>query len=272
MRAIARGVSVASFHIGALLLVFVACVGCIGRGESHIDLHDYEPRLLEEPLATARDQTRIARYGSYSVAYHLGWRQPQWVAYRLGSEQLKERVGRKGYSFQKDPVLKDCTLTNQDFKGAIYSRGHLKPAADSRSNKRAMRESFYFTNVSPQSPAFNSGIWNALEMWVRGAAKTTDMLYVVTGPCFLASPLDSMGQKKVPVATHFYKALLKRDGNAWNAIGFIVPHDLNRKARPREFAVPVDSLEKLTRIDFFPLLPDSIENVVEAAINQDAWW
>lgn len=223
-------------------------------------------------MAAEREQTRIVRYGTLSVAYHLGWRQPQWVAYRLDEGRLREEVSRQGMSFRADPLLGDYTPGNQDFRGTGYSRGHLKPAADSRSSERAMRESFYYTNVSPQLPQFNSGIWNALEMWVRRSAALADALYIATGPCFLDAPIGYMGQARVPVATHFYKALLKREGDAWCAVGFIIPHDLDRKAKPEEFAVSVDSLEALTRIDFFPKLADSIELAVEASFDEKDWW
>lgn len=270
---------IAFLFAGVLLVFLTACGRCSGNlrpqgrslPQSQQNLQDYTPKLLEEPLASQRDQTRIIRYGNYSVAYHLGWQQPQWVAYRLGGEQQRERVERKGFSFREDPFLSGSTLENQDFKGTGYSRGHLKPAADSKSSARAMQESFYYTNMSPQLPSFNSGVWNSLEMWVRRVAGASDRLYVATGPCFLDAPLDYMGRKRVPVATHFYKALLKRDVDKWHAVGFVVPHDLSRKAKTWEFSVTVDSLEKLTGIDFFPLLPDSIELDVEACVDESAW-
>ncbi len=254
-----------------LLMLLVSCGFCGARRKVDQATTDYTPKLLEEPLAQERQQTKIARYGSYSVAYHCGWRQPQWVAYRLDATRLADVVDRKGVGFRADPILSDFTLDNQSFKGTGYSRGHLKPAADSKSSMVAMRESFYFTNVSPQLPRFNSGIWNSLEMWVRRQAERSDIMYIVTGPCFLDAPLDYMGGTRVPVATHFYKALLKRHGNRWSAVGFVVPHNLNRKAKLWEFSVSIDSLEKLTDIDFFPLLADSIESVVEASVLPSDW-
>lgn len=279
MRFIEKRISIVSLLVVAILGSFTVCGRCSGHRRAQRkslhqpqqNLQDYTPKLLEEPVASQRNQTRVIRYGSYTVAYHLEWQQPQWVAYRLDAERLRNVVGRKGYTFREDPFLGDCTLDNQDFKGTGYSRGHLKPAADSKSSAQAMQESFYYTNMSPQLPSFNSGIWNTLEMWVRRVAEKTDMLYVATGPCFLENPQEHMGHKKVPVATHFYKAILKRDGDKWNAVGFVVPHDLARKAKPWEFTMTVDSLEKLTRIDFFPLLPDSIELAVEACVDEAAW-
>lgn len=256
--------------LGALWLL-VGCGSSNARNSGSNDFTDYEPKLLEEPLAVHRSRTRLARYGTYTVAYHIDWRQPQWVAYRLDAMRLAEVVDRRGVGFHSDPLLKNYTLDGANFKGTGYSRGHLKPAADSRSSRTAMQECFYYSNVSPQLPGFNSGSWNRLEMWVRRCAGKTDMLYVATGPCFLGTSRGRMGSTGVPVATHFYKALLRRDGDAWRAVGFVLPHSESRLDGLWQCAVSIDSLERLTEIDFFPLLADSVERVVEANFDRNAW-
>ena len=265
-----RAGALACGALGALWLL-VGCGSSNARNSGSNDFTDYEPKLLEEPLAVHRSRTRLARYGTYTVAYHIDWRQPQWVAYRLDAMRLAEVVDRRGVGFHSDPLLKNYTLDGANFKGTGYSRGHLKPAADSRSSRTAMQECFYYSNVSPQLPGFNSGSWNRLEMWVRRCAGKTDMLYVATGPCFLGTSRGHMGSTGVPVATHFYKALLRRDGDAWRAVGFVLPHSESRLDGLWQCAVSIDSLERLTEIDFFPLLADSVERVVEANFDRNAW-
>jgi endonuclease G len=39
----------------------------------------------------------------------------------------------------------------------------------------------------------------------------------------------------------------------------------------KEYTYKVDDIEKLTGIDFFPYLPDSIENRIESQINLEFW-
>ena len=43
------------------------------------------------------------------------------------------------------------------------------------------------------------------------------------------------------------------------------------KRQLRDYAVTVDSVERLTNIDFFPQLSDTLENRLEAAVNYDSW-
>lgn len=44
-----------------------------------------------------------------------------------------------------------------------------------------MNDCFYMSNMSPQAPAFNRGIWNKLENQIRDWGIEKDTLYVVTG-------------------------------------------------------------------------------------------
>ena len=47
------------------------------------------------------------------------------------------------------------------------------------------------------------------------------------------------------------------------AIGFIFPNSAGHKPL-KKYIVTVDSVEKRTNIDFFPALPDEVENRIEA--------
>ena len=38
-----------------------------------------------------------------------------------------------------------------------------------------------------------------------------------------------------------------------------------------EYVVTIDSIENITGIDFFPELPDSLENVLESTVQTEKW-
>ena len=50
----------------------------------------------------------------------------------------------------------------------------LAPAADMAFSVQTMEDSFFFSNMSPQVPAFNRGIWKRLEEQVRKFALQYD--------------------------------------------------------------------------------------------------
>ena len=74
--------------------------------------------------------------------------------------------------FKPDPKIEEGSSSLNDYRNSGYDRGHLCPAADMRMSPGSMLETFYLSNISPQNPSFNRGIWSSLESVVRDWAKT----------------------------------------------------------------------------------------------------
>ena len=132
-----------------------------------------------------------------------------------------------------------------------------------------MSECFLLSNMSPQDRDFNAGIWNELENKIRQWALAKGKLYVVTAGV-LGSNKGKIGSDGVTVPKYFYKVLYDpRDQG--KMIAFIIPNEKSTKPLQYYF-VSVDNLEKITGIDFFPALPDSIENRLENKIDISGWF
>jgi endonuclease G len=156
-----------------------------------------------------------------------------------------------------------------DYKNSGFDRGHLFPAGDAWDSS-SMNDCFYLSNMSPQIHAFNAGIWEKLETQVRNWALTLDTLYIVTAG-ILKDSLPTIGANSVAVPAFFYKAILCKNKSDISGIGFILS-SVNSSQPLKSFAVPIDSIESVTGIDFFPQLPDSIENSVESKIDTLKWF
>ena len=157
-----------------------------------------------------------------------------------------------------------------DYSNSNYDRGHLAPASDMRWSQKAMEESFYMSNISPQFYGFNRGAWLKLERRVRRWAVAYDSIYVVTAGV-LNNNLERIGlDSTLSVPNYFYKVILHYGENDKKAIGFLMP---NKKiSQPIEyFSVSVDSIELATGIDFFFSMPDSLENKLESNIDVKLW-
>jgi len=212
--------------------------------------------------STVVDSSDVVFHKAYSLKYNEEHEQADWVRYTLTKEHLMmKQVARKN-NFKVDTLVKTGSAAPADYKHSGYDRGHLAPAADMSWSKETMEESFYMSNMSPQLPSFNRGIWKRLEGKIRDWAKKYDTLYVVTGPV-LRDSLKTIGKNKVSVPEYFYKALLVYTTNNKKAIGFILPNAKSSTAID-SFAVSVDSVESVTGIDFFSTLPDPIENILES--------
>jgi len=211
----------------------------------------------------------VIHHTGFSLNYVKKHRQASWVAYELSPEKLV-KITERSDRFLPDPQVNHYSATNDDYTGTGYDRGHLAPAADMCWSIAAMKESFYFSNISPQVPGFNRGIWKQLENQVRLWASAFDHLYVVTGPVLSIDTLTRIGLNELLVPGYFYKALLGVTDQEFYAIAYIIP---NKKTylNLSDFSVSVDSAEAFTQMDLFFHLPDSIEESIESKLTYERW-
>ena len=212
---------------------------------------------------------QIIDHFGYSLSYNEEHEQASWVFYELTDKEISGLVKRKD-QFRSDPNVKTGSASLSDYKGSGYDRGHLAPAADMRWSPTAMSESFFMSNMSPQNPSFNRGIWKKLENKVRDWVINNQTIYVVTGGV-LTDSLDAIGENQVSVPNHYYKVVLDYTKPVIRGIGFILPNERSNLSL-MNFAVSIDSVEIFTGIDFYYSLPDSIEDSIESIINLPAWF
>ena len=210
----------------------------------------------------------IIQHKGFSLVYSEPNEQARWVAYVLTAAET-EKAFERSNDFKPDPSIKTGSATNADYSKSGYDRGHLAPAADMSWSAESMQASFYFSNMSPQEPSFNRGIWKKLEEKVRDWAVDYDSLSVITGPIFIGNK-GSIGANSVTIPGYYYKILLDLNKNDSKAIGFVLPNE-SSSAPLQNFAVSVDSVEKLCGINFFHALPDAEENKLEASYCSSCW-
>ncbi len=211
---------------------------------------------------------QLVKHSNYILSYSEKYEQAQWVAYELNASETRALV-KRGDNFRPDPRVKTGSANLNDYIGSGYDRGHLAPAADMGFTASAMSESFYMSNMSPQRPSFNRGVWKTLETQVRNWAKAYSKIYVVTG-AVLKPGLPIIGINKVAVPEKYYKIIFREKAGHSNMIAFLMA---NKKSdQPlSSFVVSVDQLEKLTGVNFFPQLPDGLENKLEAQRSVQNW-
>lgn len=210
----------------------------------------------------------IIHHEYYSLSYNENHEQAEWVAYELKKEHLKDNDFKRPY-FVPDPKVKTKSASWKNYKKSGYDKGHLCPAGDREFSKKAFDETFFTSNISPQLHVFNNGVWKKLEEKTRYWAEKYNGIYVVTGGV-LEPNLPTIGFENVSVPKYFYKILLDGSRGEFKMIGFLMPHEKSN-APLYQFVVSVDEIEKRTGIDFFPALPDEIENKLEAQSNYKDW-
>ena len=211
---------------------------------------------------------QIVAYNQFTLSYNELHEQADWVAYELDSAEAVMKRARCN-CFKSDRNINTKSATKTDYSSTGFDLGHLCPAADNNMSKKANKESFRMSNISPQLPGFNRVVWKELEEWVRQQAINFDTVYVVTGPVFLNN-LGTLGKNRVTIPGYFYKVLLRKQGNHYYSIAILIPQ-LGTVDDFRRYVIPVNALETITGIDFFPALPNSIENRVESQFQPNQW-
>jgi endonuclease G len=211
----------------------------------------------------------VTQHSAYSLVYNHKHMQAKWVAYNLTYGNTIGGAERSS-KFSIDPSISPRTAVTSDYTKTGYDRGHLAPAGDMKFSAQAMSESFFMSNVSPQLPGFNRGIWKKLEEQFRSWAPSSHPVFVVTGPV-LTDPISShIGQTcRISVPQRFYKVMLDT-ASPMRAIAFVMSN--NSSTQPlSSFAMSIDEAERITGIDFFPKLNDIQEAKIEKTLLLQQW-
>lgn len=224
---------------------------------------------IEIPVIKDDRSDRVITHKGYTVSYNYDWKIPNWVAYELTDVEVQGEVPRYD-KFKPDPMVPQfATATTNDYKYSGYDRGHMAPAADMKWDEQAMRESFYLSNICPQNPNLNGGVWKDLEEQVRDLAMEKGRIFVVCGP-IVADTSQTLGDNKVVVPQAFFKVLLQEENGEIHTIGFVYENKSGRKPMST-YAMTVDEVEEITNVDFFPSLPDNIEKRTESEVDFMKW-
>lgn len=248
------------YIIGFLTAAAAAAVCLVPQGGD-------APDALEIPSGGSA----IIAHDAYSVAYNTRTMIPDWVAYELTSEEADGRLSREGAEFRMDPELgRGRCAMREDYSNSGWTKGHMMPAADAAFDSDALDQTFYLSNICPQSEALNAGDWEYLERKVRKLAHDYGRVWVVTGPIVGTGRYGTIGDRKVVVPDAFFKSLLVEKGGSYSAIAFVMGNDDGRYYL-RDCAISVDELEARTGFDFYPALPDDIEAKAESTFRLSDW-
>ena len=218
-----------------------------------------------QPTSTTN---QIIYHENYTLSYNEKYEQSEWVAYSLNKENLKENQFKRPY-FIEDDKVSTHSADWRNYRKSGYDKGHLCPAGDMKFSKKAYEDTFLTSNISPQKHDFNSGVWNRLEQKIRYWSEKYGEVYVISGGV-LTSGLKTIGKEKVAVPNYFYKIIAMKNNGKVKVIAFLLPHQDSNKPL-YSFVTSVDEIERMTNIDFFPKLEDSLENQLEKNSDYKDW-
>ena len=239
--------------------------------------------------------SQTANNRNYSYNYSYTFFAPLWTAYPLTAAHKVDNTSSHTWIY--NPNVNEnyqINMTGNSYPkmyNASYSKGHMCPNADRKSDDLMNQQTFYCTNQTPQiQNGFNGGIWGSLETAIRNlVTDDSDIVYIVTGPSYrkvggnetinyiqAASNQPGAYPAEVPIANYYWKAVLKVKWNGTqiqsaSAIGFWFEHRVYSGDSFTNYVVTVDQIEEWTGFDLFHNLPDTIEAAAEVNDNWTAF-
>lgn len=226
--------------------------------------------LGEEQLCTVITNPEadeiLLDYEGFAVSFNPTLHLPNWVAWTITARKMENSDEPRHDNFRPDESVEGCA-TLADYYKSGYDRGHMAPSGDMKWSYEAMDQACYLTNICPQVHALNNGAWKNLEEKCRKNATRDSLLVVVCGPVLNKGFSKYIGETPIPVPDRFFKVILTPGGVAGpQAIGFLMPNDYVEGGM-QATATTVDAIEELTGHDFFSLLPDELETVLESEVD-----
>jgi endonuclease G len=220
----------------------------------------------KDSVSAAREQVS---HLAYSLNYDHDHKNARWVAYELTPERLVNCAQRDNQRFVVDLKLREPSAAPDDYRQTGYDRGHLVPAGDMKWSEEVMRQSFFTSNITPQTSSMNRGRWSMLETLIRAWALESEQTLIITGPV-LSDELDKLPSTEISIPDYHYKVLLSRKKNKWRAIGFLMDQ-APQGHKLEAFVFPVREIEKITGINFFPHLSTSESRQLEENVEMTLW-
>ncbi|MFK4599290.1 DNA/RNA non-specific endonuclease [Streptomyces pristinaespiralis] len=274
--------------------------------ESLEALTGYDPGFLAVPIGTPRlnpsikeDAVRIngsevIPYTHFSLALSTSRRFAVWVAWNIDGGTLK-KLDRKGIGFAKDPRLPAAAqVSNELYKGRNnrLDRGHIARRADVvwgslPEAKKANKDSFFYTNITPQMDDFNqsgrNGIWGHLEDAVFEDVRVDELkVSAFGGPVFHE---DDRVFRGVKLPREFWKVLVFSESGKLKCKAFLLTQNLEvpealELDEFRVFQVKLSEIRTRTHLRFPDamtaadtlVVPESVEDRTPLERQSDIDW
>lgn len=227
------------------------------------------------PSNATGDPTNIDNFlivGEGSViSYNNSRGTANWVSWRTTKDDLGEKRARP--DFQPDPRLPKgyWQISPSDYSRSGFDRGHLVPNADRFAEPRLNEETFFMSNIVPQTEALNQYPWNMQELFIRSQVWRGFDAYQIAGVYGDKGRLEG----KVTVPTNCWKIVVflpkgntpdKIDGNT-RVIAVDMPNIDGIEEEPwQKYKTTIRSIEEKTGLDFFASMPRALQDTIETRV------
>ena len=213
----------------------------------------------------------------YVLSYNNKTHTANWVSWELNKSWIG--AADRQDNFRPDDTLPDAwyKVRPSDYTGSGYDRGHMAPSADRTHNEADNSATFLMSNMMPQVPEVNRGVWGDMEEYCRELVQQGKELYIIAGPVGRNGSIGRKEKIAVPAKNWKVIAVLDRQGlgmqgvNAnTRTIAVIMPNDSSVKGKGwKSFRVSVARVERETGLNFLSNVSPQIQQVIERKVDDE---
>ncbi|MBZ9731175.1 DNA/RNA non-specific endonuclease [Salegentibacter sp. JZCK2] len=242
-------------------------------GEVHLTMGNPSNALTDITIPN----NYLLKKEEYVMSYSRDKGTANWVSWHL-DESWRGNASRQN-DFREDNTLPSSwyKVNETDYRYSGFDRGHLCPSADRTISVEANSNTFFMTNMMPQAPNNNRNVWASLESYCRSLLSEGYELYIISGGYGVGGDgsegyAEYIANGKVTVPSNTWKVIMvlpvgdddvNRVTTNTQVIAVDIPNSQNVSSDWTQYSTSVDDIEILTGNDFFNLVPDHIEDVIE---------
>ncbi len=231
--------------------------------------------LLGNPTKAGRAADNfLLEHEQYSMSYNRSKGGPNWVAWHSDASNLGEVERGK---FAPDPDLPpDSQIRPTDYKGSGFDRGHVCPSGDRTATREANNQTFYMSNMLPQTASLNQHVWADLENYLRDQIRDGNEVYEIAGG---AGSAGTIAGGKVNIPQICWKVAiilpegsgdLRRIGAKTRILAVGMPNVDDKRLETgdwRSYLTTLSKIESATKLDLLSALPASVEKALASRVD-----
>jgi endonuclease G, mitochondrial len=214
----------------------------------------------------------------FVLSYNNNRGSANWVSWHLSTAW--KGTAERTNNFRADDSLPSgfVKAISSDYTDSGFDRGHLCPSDDRDGSQDDNNVTFLMTNIIPQAPNNNRGLWEDLESYCRKVAEAGNELYITAGVYGIGGSGSNGGRTKtldgkITVPESVWKVIVilpngTKDASRVDESTRIIAVNIPNKQSVEgtkwgEYRLSVDDLEDLTGYDFLSVIPKDIQKIIE---------
>ena len=212
-----------------------------------------------------------------AIDYNDNLREPNWASWDLTTSDVGSSGRSSNFYLDTNLPMGFYEVKPTDYSGSGYDRGHMCPSGDRTDNTTDNDLVFFMSNIIPQTPDNNQGVWENLETYSRTLASAGNELLIICGPNgFNTDRINAAGLVYIPsnvwkiivVVTNGTGTALNRITTSTRVIAVNIPNISGIRSAPwTNYLVSVNQLQTNTGYTFFSALPAYTAIVLRAKID-----